>query len=128
MPGNYTLNASEDPNEIIIFPTYDFVERDKANRAYTRTLGGFQRTFDWSDFRAYTVPLIFINSADKFQINQWWRNGNTIQFTLNTSVSLSTINCRMVNRQMPIGQLHTGRFDLFQGAIQLEAIEANSLS
>ncbi len=128
MPGNYTLNSSEDPNEIIIFPTYEFAERDKAIRATTRTVGGFQRTFDWSDFRAYTIPLIFINSADKFQINQWWRNGDTIQFTLNTSESLSTIDCRITNNQLPIGQLHNGRFDLYQGAIQLEAIEANSLS
>ena len=113
-------------NSIALKVSYGFIERDQIRKNYTRALGGTLRAYEWAKHKQFSVPLTYLNSSDTSRINQWWRDNNTLDFTLNSSLDQNTVICRMVNQELPIGQIHKSYTDQFFGSMQLEAIDASS--
>ncbi len=112
-------------NSIPLKVSYGFVERDQVRKNYTRALGGKLRAYEWAKHKQFSVPLTYLNSADTFLINQLWRDNKEFDFNLNSSLD-QIVTCRMVNAELPIGQIHKSYTDQFFGSMQLEAIDASS--
>ena len=126
--GDFWIDSLTDSghNPITPTPEYDYLEREVAIRAAHRTVGGVQRIYDWARYKAFTVPLKFVNSADAFRINQWWRDQDVLGFTLDTSEDLRTVDCRLVNETVPLGSFIKPYRDLYGGVLMLEATDASS--
>jgi len=113
-------------NRIDLFPEPSYVAREQATRSSHRTLGGVERNYTWSTWKAFTVPWRFVNSADAFRINQWWRDSDILGFTLNSSEDLKTVDCRIANDSQPISGMISPYNDLHEGVLMLEATDASS--
>ena len=101
-------------NRIDLYPEPSFEAREQAIRASHRTLGGVHRVYDWNNFKAFTVPWRFVNSADTFRVNQWWRDSDILGFTLNSSEDLKTVDCRLTNDAQPLGGMISPYNDLHE--------------
>lgn len=126
--GEFWIDSLTDSGHhpITLTPEYDYLEREVAIRATHRTVGGVQRIYDWTQYKAFTVPLRFVSSADAFRINQWWRDQDMLGFTLDTSEDLRTVDCRLVNETVPLGSFIKPYRDLYGGVLMLEATDASS--
>lgn len=113
-------------NPITLSPEWSFSENEIARRATNRSQGGVQRVWDWGTHKGFTVPITWVSSADKFRINNWWRDSEVLAFTLSSSLDDNTSLCRIANGQQPLGLLHRPYTDFFRGTLQLEAIDASS--
>lgn len=126
--GDFWIDSLTDSgsNPITLFPEHSFVMREQTIRASHRTIGGIQRVYDWANWKAFTTPIRFINSADTFRINQWWRGSDILGFTLNTSEDLKTVDCRLTNDSQPISRMISPYKDLHEGVLMLEATDGSS--
>ena len=126
--GDFWIDSLTDSgnNPITLHPEWDFAASEVAIRQDHRTLGGVQAIYNWTQYKAFSVPLRFVDSADAFRLNQWWRDQDLLGFTIDTSEDLKTVDCRLVNRNLPIGQRVRPYPDLHAGLLQLEATDASS--
>ncbi len=111
---------------VVLHPEFEFQARERAIRATHRTIGGVQMVYDWAEYKAYTIPLNFVNSADAFRMNQWWRDNDILALWLDTSQDLRTVEGRLTNQEVPLGQFNEPYVDLHKGVLMFEATAADS--
>ena len=113
---------------ITLHPEYEFQAAERAIRSQHRTLGGQLHTYTWDKYGAWNVPLRYLPTSHADLLNWWWQQGFNLAFTLDTSDSESIHICRIVNERQPIGGRERPYADLWNGALQLEAINDGTLA
>ena len=125
--GDFFITSLSDVNcPYPIYPGWSFQDRESQIASRFRTQGGKLFSYRWSGFHKYQIPLTFVDSAGEHLLNAWWANQETVALTLNSSESESTVLCMMVNGTKPINQFVRPYSDLFEGTLQLEAVEESS--
>lgn len=115
----YDLSGAQAP--LVLHPTWAFKESRLISKAEDATVGGRFNTYTaGGNGYEWTVPLEFVNSADRAQINTWWSAQQELIFTVNSYSDFpSSCIVRIANILEPLGQVIQPRGDLFRGGLIL---------
>ncbi|MAE81155.1 MAG: hypothetical protein CMB80_00360 [Flammeovirgaceae bacterium] len=117
-------NADASSSWVELHPTHgQFIEDFKLDQTQNRTIGGQINAFKLigEAFR-YTIPLTFVNSADKYAIEDWWRNQTEVAFTINISgTNPETVYSKIINKQRPLNQKSNGQWNHWDGILFLHS-------
>ncbi len=108
-------------NPIELHPGQGFVDRELGRRSQHTALEGNQQVSYWPTRPAWTVPIAWVSSENALRINDWWKTGDELSWTLNTSATPSTALVIIANAGLPLGRYHTTNRDFLQGVLMLEA-------
>jgi hypothetical protein len=114
-----------------LFPKVSFNETRQLVKEEQVTVGGLFHTY-LPGFKGYewTIPLAFVNSSQRAQINTWWNQQTELVFTINASVSAlspQSAVVRIANQMEPLGESPDARTDLFNGGLTLRLSRGTSI-
>jgi hypothetical protein len=98
-------------------PTYGYKNKQKqlVNRHEVRDGGMYQ--YQFSNPKAWNLPLIYVSSANAETLNGWWRAGTELSVTPHGSVEVTTVG--IINKEAPISQNIKPSDTEFKGRIDL---------
>ncbi|MDH4225607.1 MAG: hypothetical protein OEW12_08175 [Deltaproteobacteria bacterium] len=109
------------PDWVVIHPGWDLEAVRVRMGSGHRTIQGHWYGCLWGVYDQVHAPLVFVSSRDQALMNNWWRTGQQVAFTLDTSAWPSTIAGRIVNKAPPLDGFQWPYPDLYQGVLQIEA-------
>ena len=111
-------------------PTAKFTETQITPKVEQLAVGGkFHTYLPGANGYEWSVPLEFVNSATRAQINTWWAAQTELVFSTNITSSNPSVvgsaapmSCivRIANMMEPLGQNPAPRLDLFFGGLILK--------
>ena len=117
----YITALSDVSCPIPIFPDWTFHGGKISIDSSHRTQDGTSFLYRWGFFRRYSMRLSFVNSSERNRMAEWWENQEELAFTFDSSLTESTIICRIVNDAQPMTEYIEPYDDLFQGEVRLES-------
>lgn len=124
--GDFYITALSDVNcPILIHPEWSYRDKETMILSRHRTQTGNLYSYIWGRYLQFQIPLRFVNSSDQSRINNWWEDQEDIAITLNSSESVSTVLCKIVNKTKPIDKFTMPYNNLFEGDIKLETFQEN---
>ena len=124
MMGDFVLTSMSDVGcPFAVYPEWSFRDQESLIQSRHRTQDGSAYHYLWGKYEKFQLPLRYVNSMGQALINQWWRDGHEVAFTLNSSETVSTVLCRFVNDTKPINRFVQPYQTLFEGMVRLEAID-----
>ena len=112
---DYLLFA-DSSTSIQLEPEYGFENRHSKIQSTLRTQDGGLKQYKFGEFPAFSVPVKFVNSSDRYQIHEWWNDNTDLVFEWHGS----DYNVRITNRREPLNKNTKPYNSLFEGKIELE--------
>lgn len=110
------LLFADSSNGIQLQPEYSFKDKTAINKSELRTQDGGLKTYKYSEYAAFDVPVKYISNSDQLQINKWWSDVTSLKFVWQGS----EYNVRITNSNRPIDSLVLPYDNLYMGTIELE--------
>lgn len=112
---SYTLTDSS--ALVTLYPEYDFKDAGEKVEERHRTRGGAEFRYNFGSFDHFEFSVKYVNSADAYQIQQWWTDSTSLFFTADGN----TYMLRIANNTKPLGHKILPYDDLFDGSLILES-------
>ena len=93
------------------------------NKQDIRTRGGSLFTYitPASSYRQFRIPMTFVNSSKRAQVNSWFETGTDLRFIEDDSFANSYYSVRIVGKQDPFQTFHAPYFrTYYDGEIVIE--------
>lgn len=103
---------------VIVEPDFEYLPDEVQQRSDHRTQDGSKYDYLWGSYRKISVPVSWVDSAFKAQVNSWWTTRTELQWTDNTGLTVSS--CKIVNTNKPIASYMPPYLDQWGGVIDLE--------
>lgn len=109
--------------ELQIFPQGEFIEDLQVNKSLSRSINGSLHTFKVANSNSfnYSFPLSFVNSSDRFVINDFWENQTEFNLQLRNSTNIFETYGRIVNQIQPLNKKTDQQNNLFEGVINFKS-------
>ncbi len=121
-----TLHETGVNTAVELHPEWSLAAEQRVEASHHRTLSGRLFSYRWGSHAAYRVPLRFVPEDRRDLLRQWWRGGERLLFTANTSADNTGAVCFIVNRQEPLGHRVRGLHDHWAGLLRLEAADSRT--
>jgi len=100
-----------------VYPEYDFDDSEKKIESRHRTRDGSEFVYKWSEYSVIKMSVMYVNSAFKSQVNEWWSNNTNLLWMETGGTDVTSV--RLTNTTKPISKVIKPYYDLFQGKIEL---------
>ncbi len=123
----YDLSGTYAP--LVLNPTWGFKENRLISKTEGATIGGRLNTYTaGANGYEWVLPLEFVNSAFRAQVNIWWGLQQELVFSVNSYSDFpSSCIVRIANQMEPLGQVIQPRDDLFRGGLILRETRQTGL-
>ena len=118
----FSLTSVESTFKITLNPKEQFAEDLEVRQNFNRAVSGKLHTYKIANSKQfkYTVPLSFVSSEDKLQINSWWSAQSELIFQISDSdTSGEHISVRIININNPFAKRSNQQFTKFEGFLRL---------
>lgn len=98
-----TMKLVYDTTEITFAPAEGYIFPEDLNVARLESISGKEYSYKFYAKKKWSIPLVFIASADKDNINSWWREIRAVVFYPDLVNAPSTnYNVRIRNADAPL--------------------------
>ena len=121
-------DANSSGMQIQVYPTWGFEEQRTVRNTTTQSITGKLFTYRASASRGYnyTLPLTYVPASDKQQIDEWWRAGTALKFTLSDSDGTpESLEVKISNHIEPLGLRAQHETALWEGSLKLRSYRGN---
>jgi hypothetical protein len=99
-----TLRETGVNTALVLHPEWAVTGERRLDASHHRSLAGRLYSYRWGAYSTWRVPLRFVDAAVRDLLDAWWRDRETLLFTLDTSAQPSGVVCRIVNPHEPLGR------------------------
>ena len=121
-----TLRDTEPSTSVTLHPAWSVTAEARVHAAQHRTRAGHLYTYVWGGYGAWRVPLRMVSADLRTCLQDWWREGMPLLFTLDESLGTAHAVCRIVNAEEPLVRLERPFADRFAGVLELAAVDART--
>lgn len=118
-----TLPETGPGTTLTLHPGWSLAAEQRLEAARHRARDGGLYAYRWGTHAAFTLPLGFVPSAARATLRAWWRAGERLLFTLDSSAARGHALCRLAAPLAPLDVRVPGLALEWAGALVLEAVD-----
>lgn len=112
---NFYLFA-DSSTSVTLNPEWSYKDTPKKIESRRRTTDGSEYVYTWATYREFEVPVMYVSSADAYQIEQWWENNTELKWMQDGG---TVHDVKILGSKSPLTERSMPYIDKFKGTINL---------
>lgn len=109
--------------EITFSPISGYIKPQDRNRAIHKAMDGTLYIYEFSDRQKWVIPVNAIIKVDYDKLLEWWQDMQSLTFTPDEAVPLTTYTVNIINSNNPLKMMdRTGWETLYEGVLTIREL------
>lgn len=101
---------------VTLNPEYGYEAGKVKNQMRKRSVTGKEYSYTLGTYEEFEVPVEYVSSADRYQIEQWWEDNDAMYWLEEGGTA---VQVRITNDEFPLRKRNKPYYDYFKGTIKL---------
>lgn len=107
---------SDSSTSVTINPEWGYADPKAKIQARHRSTTGAEYSYTYATYQTFKVPVSYVTSADRYQIQQWWESNTSLSWM---EEGTTAVTVRITNDTFPLSKRNKPYYDLFMGELEL---------